>query len=273
MFADGGSDRTVIVGADTEFKARAYDEKKNIINFSRFHWNFGDGSTSDASSVSHRFDYPGRYIVVLDIPEEKDSVADQIIVSVESMKLELSLMTDGGIAIENRAGRTLDLSRWILRSLGRAFIIPDRTFILANSPLRIPQRTLGFSTGSDVELAYPNGVLALSTASAPTSTPALATSTPLTASRTVYGVEGTRPAIRVFVPQEEHTSVEEQEVSAASSGASPSQFAGVGAIPLNSSRMWWMGAIGIAGLAAGALVIARRFGKKEWDIEEIVETR
>ena len=273
VFADGGSDRTVIVGADTEFKARAYDEKRNIIDFSRFHWNFGDGSTSDASTVSHRFDYPGRYIVVLDIPEEKDSVSDQIIVTVESMKLELSLMPDGGIAIENRAGRTLDLSGWSIHSMGRTFKIPQHTLVLANSPLRIPQRTLGFSTGSDVELAYPDGVLALSTASAPTSTPALATSTPLAASRTPYGVGGTRPASRVFVPPEGDAPVEEQEVSASSSSAGLSQAAGAGSIPLSSSRMWWMGAIGIAGLAAGSLALARRFGKKEWDIEEIVETR
>lgn len=270
VFADGGSDRTVIVGADTEFKARAYDEKKNVIDFSRFHWNFGDGSTSDASSVSHRFDYPGRYIVILDIPEEKDSVPDQIIVTAERAEFVLSFLPDGGVAIENHTGRTLDLSRWILRSLGRTFVIPERTFILANSPLRMSLRTLGFSSGADVELAYPDGALALSTASAPTSTPALVTPAPVVVSRTQRGAGDNESMSRAFVPQEENTPVEQPEVPASTTGASLSQAAGAGAIPLNSSRMWWMGAIGIAGFAAVSLALARRFGKKEWDIEEDV---
>ncbi len=267
VFADGGSDRTVIVGADTEFKARAYDEKKNIIDFSRFHWNFGDGSTAETARVSHRFDYPGRYVVVLDIPEEKDSVADQIIVTVESMKLVLSLMPDGGIAIENRAGRTLDISRWMVRSLGRTFTIPERTFILPNSPLRISQRNLGFSTGADVELAYPNGTSALTIApvAATTSDPVATIASPAPLTQEVGRFES-----RAFVPQEEHTLVEELEVSAASSSADVSQVAGAGIAPFGSSRMWWMGLIGIAGLAVGSLVVARRFGKKEWDIEEDV---
>ena len=108
LFADGGSDRTVVVGADTEFRARAYDEKKNIIDFSRFHWNFGDGTTADTAVAMHRFEYPGRYVVVLDMPEQKDAVADQFIVTVERVELALSLMEDGGVMIENRAGRTLD---------------------------------------------------------------------------------------------------------------------------------------------------------------------
>lgn len=78
---------------------------------------------------------------------------------------------------------------------------------------------------------------------------------------------------RAFVPEEENASVEQPEIPASTTEARLSESAGAGAIPLSSSRMWWMGAIGIAGLAAGSLVIARRFGKKEWDIEEIVETR
>ena len=271
VFADGGSDRTVIVGADTEFRARAYDEKKNIIGFSRFHWNFGDGSTSDASTVSHRFEYPGRYVVVLDIPEEKDSVADQIIVTVEPMKLVLSLMPDGGVAIENRAGRTLDLSGWGIHSMGRTFKIPQHTLVLANNPLRISQRTMGFSGGAEVGLLYPDGTFALGIVPVATSTPA--DSVPVAAPLARSARESSRAGSQTFVPEEESAPVEQPMPLASTSDASLSQAAGAGLIPINSSRMWWMGAIGIAGLAAGSLVVARRFGKKEWDIEEIVETR
>ena len=272
IFADGGSGRTVIVGADTEFKARAYDEKKNIIDFSRFHWNFGDGSTAETSSVLHRFDYPGRYVVVLDIPEEKNSVSDQIIVTVEPMKLALSLMSDGGVAIENRAGRTLDLSRWIVRSMGRTFTIPESTFILANSPLRISQRTLGFSSGADVELAYPNGVFAAGTAPAPVSTSAPAAPVP----EVVAWVKNARDdeaESRVLASQIESFPVEQPETNSSTTQTNSSQAAAAGTAGPTPSRMWWFGATLIAALAASSLALARRFGKKEWDIEEMSETR
>ncbi len=266
VFADGGSDRTVIVGADTEFKARAYDGKKNIIDFSHFHWNFGDGSTADMATVLHHFDYPGRYIVVLDVPEEKDSVPDQIIVTVEPMKLTLSFLPDGGVAIENRAGRTLDLSRWIVRSLGRSFTIPERTLVLANSPLRISQRTLGFSSGANVELAYPNGVFAVGTAPTPvsTSTPALVSAVvPPTQQVIENKIES-----QMLISQDEDIPFEQPDVSTATTEATSSQVAAAEAGATDSSSMWWFGAVGIAGLAAGSLALARRFGKKEWDIIE-----
>ena len=270
--ADGGGDRTVIVGADTEFKARAYDQKKNLIEFSRFHWNFGDGSTSEIGTVLHRFDYSGRYVVVLTIPEEKDSVLDQIIVTVEPMKLALSLLSDGGVAIENRAGRTIDLSRWILRSMGRAFSIPEKTFILANNTFRMSQRTLGFSSGADIELAYPNGTLALGIVSvaAPTSTPPALV--PATTSRVRTTVESETVQGLVAPLQEENAAAEQIETTSSTTSVSSTQVAAA-ATP-NSSPLWWFGIIGIAGLAAGSLVVARRFGKREWDIvEETAETR
>ena len=273
LFADGGSDRTVVVGADTEFRARAYDEKKNIIDFSRFHWNFGDGSVSDAATILHRFEYPGRYVVVLDMPEEKDAVPDQIIVTVEQMKLALSLMQDGGVTIENRAGRTLDLSRWIIRSMERTFTIPERTFILAGSSLRISPRTLGFSSGADVELAYPNGAAAVSTAPtpAPTSTPPAPL--PAVVPRAQNRGENSGSASQAFVSDEESVPAEELEIVASTTSEESAQAAGAAAGLSGMSPKWWFGALGIAGLAAGSLALARRYGRKEWDIEEMGETR
>ncbi|OGG57015.1 hypothetical protein A3D71_00560 [Candidatus Kaiserbacteria bacterium RIFCSPHIGHO2_02_FULL_55_20] len=267
VFADGGSDRTVVVGADTEFRARAYNEKKDLIGFSRFHWNFGDGSTSENSIVFHRFDYPGRYVVVLDIPEEKDSVSDQIVVTVEPMKLALSLLLDGGVAVENRSGRTLDFSRWIIRSAGQAFTIPDRTFVLANATLRVSQRTLGFSGSPDIELDYPNGDLALGLAPppAPISAPP-ETAAPAPVPLPTYGSQ-------TAVSEEDAESTLEPLDIVSPVPTTTLQVAAAAGAATGSSRMWWLGAFGIAGLAAGSLVVARRYGKKEWDIEEMEETR
>ena len=221
----------------------------------------------------HRFEYPGRYVVVLDMPEQKDAVADQLIVTAERVELELSLMEDGGVMIENRAGRTLDLSRWIVRSMGRTFTVPPRTFILAGSSLRISPKTLGFAGGADIELAYPDGQSALSIAPvAPTSTP------PVAVEAVVPRVQnrGNNRVVEseAFVPERESATAGQHEVAASTTPVEPAQAAGVAAAFSGSSGKWWLGVVGIAGLAAGSLALARRYGKKEWDIvEETAETR
>lgn len=274
VFADGGSDRTVVVGADTEFRARAYDEKKNIIDFSRFHWNFGDGTTADTSTVVHHFEYPGRYVVVLDMPEEKDAAVDQIIVTVERVELALSLMEDGGVAIENRAGRTFDLSRWIIRSMGRTFTVPAHTFILTGSSLRFSPKTLGFSSGADVELAYPNGALALGIVPTPVVSVASSTATSIPTKYSSQTAVFEKADDYAAAREVESSSVEQSDIATTTEEITSAQAAGVGAAFSGSSGKWWLGVVGIAGLAAGSLVIARRYGKKEWDIiEETGETR
>ena len=63
--------------------------------------------------------------------------------------------------IENRAGRDLDLSRWIVRQFGSSFTVPEHSVILAGASMFISQKTLGFYSGPSAELDYPNGVLAL----------------------------------------------------------------------------------------------------------------
>ena len=263
MVADAGSDRTVIVGADTEFKARAYDDKKNLITFSHFHWNFGDGSTSDAAVVSHHFDYPGRYVVVLELPDEPDASADQAVVTVERMMLALTLLPDGGIAVENQAGRTLDLSRWLVRSRGQSFIIPSRTMVLANATLRIPQRILGFAGGPDVELAYPNGEHALGLAPEPAPSAPEETVTvevmaaPKKSAPPQSSVEDT------FAPMPDT-----EQPASTSLAETASAAAALGNTDSPSSRLWWYGALGMAAVAASSLVVARRYGKREWDITE-----
>src|SRR3989344_6744518 len=162
IFADAGDNRTVIVAADTEFRGRAYNRKKETVSgHIRFLWNFGDGRTAEGQSVLHHFEYPGRYVVVLNIAENMDAASDKIIVTAEPAKLAFASLPDGGVVIQNNAGRDLDLSGWIVRSFGRSFVMPKDSIILAGESLRIGDKTLGFRSSPATELDYPNGVPAL----------------------------------------------------------------------------------------------------------------
>ena len=276
VFVDAGDDREVIVGADIEFDARAYDKDQNPVTLVRFLWNFGDGSTGDGESVLHHFAYPGRYAVVVDVAENKQAVSDEIIVTAEPAKLFFEVLSDGSVAIHNLAGRDLDLSDWIVKQQGAQLMLPPHSLILAGQTMRIPQPTLGFWANASAQLDYPNGVETLNagqtSGGAATSTPQtplpLAPPAPATASASApaaKSADAPDEAPPDPVPPEDISSDPMPAPDLLIATSSQAAAAGAAASP---SWLWWLAALALALVACGALVAARHFGKREWDIVE-----
>lgn len=273
IFADAGGDRTVIVGADTQFNGRAYNRQKEHVEHVRFNWNFGDGSTAEGPTVTHHYAYPGRYAVVLTIAQNLDAVSDRIIVTAEPAKLAFDVPQDGSVAIRNYAGRDLDLSGWIVRSAGQLFTLPEGSVILNNETMRIPQKTLKFWSGAQTELDYPNGVLVLranESSGARVSVPATPSPVPVPS---VAPVVRTRTAPAAD-PVPEADASTEAVADATSTGSSEAQTAAAAAAVSSNSMYWWSGALALAALAGGAVLAVRRIRAGEWDIvEETQEAR
>jgi len=269
VFADAGGDRTVIVGADTQFNGRAYNRQKENVEHVRFLWNFGDGATADGPAATHHYDYPGRYAVVLTIADNLDAVSDRVVVTAEPAKLAFSVFADGGIAIENRAGRDLDLSRWIVRSFGQLFALPEHSIILNGETMRISQKTLKFWSGPQTELDYPNGVLALhaneSFATGVSAAPVLAP-----ASQAVQpAVPVARTRVAPVADRAPEAAVPEDAVIDSTPTVSPeAQTAAAAASVSPGSTYWWLGALAFAALAGGTVLAVRRIRAGEWDITE-----
>ena len=279
IFADGGENRTVIVAADTEFLGRAYNRKKETISgHIRFLWNFGDGRTAEGQSVMHHFEYPGRYVVVLNIAENTEAASDRLIVTAEPARLAFAALPDGSVVIQNNAGRDLDLSGWIVRSFGRSFVVPKDSIILAGESLRIGDKTLGFRSSPDPELDYPNGAPALQAGAASTESkpeeskpaPPVSSSPPA-----VQNAPAVSPSFDNAESQADAGDVPKSEpADAAGDGvetsASSSQIAAAGATAPDSggAYLWWFGAVGLAIVGGGAVVALRRARKREWDIVE-----
>jgi len=259
LFADAGSDRVVIVGAHTEYVARAYNRKKESVGNASFRWNFGDGTTATGPSVLHHFEYPGRYVVVASISQDTESVSDRIIVTAEPAQLGFFVEQDGSIRIDNNAGRDLDLSKWVVRAFFREFLLPSDSIILEGSSMRISSKTIGFFAGPETELAYPNGALALKSnqaskteaVSPPSPAPA-----PIARARTSVSQKATRsPA--------EHVEVDTDSVF---EPAATSQVAAAAAVSLGG--YWWLGALTLAGITGAGAIVTRRMRSKEWDVIE-----
>ena len=253
LFADAGEDRTVIVGADTEFDGQAYGRDRNVIESGvRFLWNFGDGSTAEGPKVLHHFEYPGRYATVLYIAEASEAFSDEVIVTAEPAKLAFLALPDGGVAIENRAGRDLDLSGWLVQQFEHYFTLPSHSIILSGATMKISQKTLGFWSQPAAELEYPNGALALH-AGENTAPPSEITETkaaPMIVSPSV-------PAVLPPVPQAAAVATAVKSVSIAASVAAPiaSATSAVTASPTSPhTSIFWeelvMGVVGVLALGA-----------------------
>jgi len=274
IFADAGADRTVIVGADTEFDARAYNKDRQNVDHVRFMWNFGDGSIAEGPAVLHHFDYPGRYAVMLDIAEDKFAASDQVIVTAEPAKLAFRALPDGGVEIHNLAGRDLDLSGWIVRagpgSFASLFRLPPHSVILSDSSVRIARATLGFTATAEAQLQYPNGV-AVAPAGEAMPTP-IAAPPPVPAANPVAPTPASsRQADPVPIPEpllDAQESPASPEIEIPAGAGSTSAQVAAAATSVAGSLAWWLGALSIALATAAAVFIAKRFGKGEWDIVE-----
>lgn len=257
LFADGGEDRVVIVGADTEFRGRAYDRSREYVDHTRFSWNFGDGSTAEGQAVLHHFAYPGRYVVVLSVASGLDPASDRFVVTAEPARLAFAVFADGSAAVENEAGRDLDLSGWIVRNFGREFFLPAGTIVIAGTSLRVPHTTLGFWSGKDTELAYPNGVLALR-AGERAGSPAVATSSEASP----------RPALARAVPAAPSSELVPDRAAPEEDTAPAAQVASA-AQATERFSWWWIGALAVSLFGAGAVAVSTRLKRGEWDIAEL----
>lgn len=271
LFADGGDDRSVIAGADTEYDGRAYNRDEEIIGNVRFNWNFGDGTTAEGPAVLHHYTYPGRYQVVLTIAENRDAASDHFVVTAEPAQLAFAANADGSITIENRAGKDLDLSSWIVRSFMQTFTLPADSILLSGAALRLPETTLKFIAGPSTELEYPNGVRALaageSTAPAPVTAEARTGSAVVPVAASAPQVARAAPIIRAARAQTDSEDPGSSAVDAAPTSSAPiAQTASAGAV--FGGSWWWLAAALLGLFAAGIAVAARRARAGEWKIEE-----
>lgn len=286
VYADAGSDRTVIVGADTEFDASAYDKTQTLLDPGavRFMWNFGDGSTAEGDSVLHHFSYPGEYAVVLEIANNRNAAEAQIAVVAQPAALSLSLLPDGGMRIQNLAGRELDLSGWVVRENGgpfaAQFILPGDSRTLPGSSLQLPPSTLSFRASSSTVLEYPNGAPALVVGNYSASTTPSISQSANAASPVAKSVEAP-PAVsstrnKQAVSLTATVDPPDDALDPASGGddfseAAPTttilQSASSASTPL-SAYLWWFGVAALAGAIASAALAAGHFKKGEWDVVE-----
>lgn len=263
---EAGSDRVVVVGSDSIFSVRAHLGKAVVVDAS-YTWNFGDGATTNGESALHSFAYPGRYAVVVTGSKDGESATDRFTVTAEDAQLVVIVNADGSVKIENSGARDIDLSRWLIRSSGQRFVLPENSLVLAGQSMHISPDTLHFYAGPGTELAYPSDLLAfrsvaevqLPTTQSETSADTAAPEKPAPSPRIVESA--------VVTQKSTATEEEVDESFSDGKGTTNSQVAAVGKAA-SGGWLWWMSAAGLSALAGGAVVVSRRISKREWNIVE-----
>lgn len=258
IFADAGLDRTVFVGADAAFTARAIGLTGEPLENARYVWTFGDGGRLEGQSVSYHYSYPGTYVVFLDVSSGRYAATDRATVTAVPAEVSIPIVTSKSVHIKNGSDVELDLGGWILSAGGKSFAFPVHTVIAAGETVIISGERTGIMPSSPeaLSLLYPNGVFAASH------------EVPLIAGRIPASSSGA--AARTYAPREGRLPAEEGAatgtVAAQEEGMSPesSQAAAIALAESGGGNGfgWWLGGLALlAGLAIAALFFFP--GKKE----------
>ena len=164
-----------VVGADILIEGEALGLVKKPLSGARYLWTFGDGGTKEGKKVFYRYDYPGKYVVILNASSGKYSASDRVTIEAIPADVEISAVgtgTDSFVEIYNKTKYELNLSWWRLRLPTRSaqanmqtnagsqlFTIPKDTIILPYSKIIFPPQHTEFKIikNEKIELLYPNG--------------------------------------------------------------------------------------------------------------------
>lgn len=152
-----GRTRLVMVGSSIFFIATP-TKLQNIAERSiSYEWSFGDGTTEKGLIVSHSYNFPGEYSVVLNAHASDKQAVSRTLVRVVSPVFVLSRVS-GGVEILNKSGFEVNLENWNLSGGGKSFIFPKDTIISSGNTIIFADNVTGI-TGDDIKITNPKGKL------------------------------------------------------------------------------------------------------------------
>lgn len=134
---------TVYVGKPNNFKALTSRLDRSQEIALRHYWNFGDMHTSTGTKVTHEFEFPGEYIVMLESSTTKKQNLGRLDVKVLPHALTLATTTEGNIIIKNISEEEFKLDGYSIVGEGYKFIFPKNSLIMPKANITIGKDKLG----------------------------------------------------------------------------------------------------------------------------------
>jgi len=134
-----GRPRFGFVGVPLSFEAETKSTKNIPLgNAVSSIWSMGDGTQKFGQFISHVYEFPGDYIVILNSKSGGASAVAKIPVKIIEPSIEIIDVNTRYVEIANRDYRELNLGSFILETLGGRFIVPTDTIIYPQSSVKLP---------------------------------------------------------------------------------------------------------------------------------------
>lgn len=154
------ADSRSVAGGGSYFSAVAYGTEDTLLPAARFIWNFGDGATAEGIKVFHAYAYPGRYAVFVTASYNYSAGIDRVTVEAVSAAVSLEASGDGSLLIRNDSKKEVNIGLWSLVDMGKTYVLPEGTIVLAGEGVRFAAAITGLSGTPAAKLLYPNSALA-----------------------------------------------------------------------------------------------------------------
>lgn len=142
-----GRDRIVPAGGILAFEAYAVDTKGKKMANASYAWSFGDGFAEGGLKVSHVYEYPGNYIVVLNVVSEDGAAVARAKVRVFAPDVALLLYNENEVSLANHSPYEMNIGGWKLNAGNQTYVFPEDTLIGAKEEIVFPSAVTKFQTG------------------------------------------------------------------------------------------------------------------------------
>lgn len=209
----------------------------------RYSWNFGDGHTADFKNPTHRYRYPGTYVVVVESYYLKSTKLQRAEILVLPVKIRLEKQLNGAVKLTNESDYEIDLEGLVLTGENE-FTFQEHTVLLPQKSLVVGPESL-ISKGQNVSLRNQLGRV-VSSSDSPSEEINV---TQVTSRNTTTQVSSRTPYVPPTVITEEN---KEDEVATTSEYAG--QQAAVGSAPVSKEVWPYLALLLVVGLGIFALL-------------------
>ncbi len=150
LTVDAGRDRLGSVGSPLEFKAEANIETTRDSNFK---WNFGDGREGYGRVLSHTYEYPGEYVVILNATFSGGQAVARVNVKIVEPDILIVTATPEKIEVKNNSNYEVNL-------FGRVLVVGDNFFPFPKDTIVKAKQSIIFS--QNLTNLRPNGIYEVS---------------------------------------------------------------------------------------------------------------
>lgn len=143
IVVEAGEDLRAFTASPVVFSGSSTGLYNEPLSRATYRWNFGDGMIGVGPTVSHEYEFPGAYVVTLEVFLAEYHDSDRLTVSVTDPDVIISKVVSGDrgyVELTDRTDREMDLSGWSLSDGGavpfifapNSIILPKRTFLISH---------------------------------------------------------------------------------------------------------------------------------------------